>query len=1136
MRAYHHSQIPRYRRPFGAVVSGTVLRLAIDVWDDPEVKVTLRTWFDGLGERLIPMVGEDVFGASAPDSDVTGELVPDTQALGSQDPSRQNVYSYHAHRVLESCPSGDHRRFSCELPTKELGNLWYSFILEGSDGRVLHYGAQEGRTGGEGWLYGGLPPSFQITVYQDRPESEKPDWFKHGVVYQIFPDRFRRDDAWKERGEKVVAQKRAGIPKRLVESWDEPPVYDRDEEGKVLHWDFYGGSLNGIREALPYLAELGITVLYLNPIFEAASNHRYDTADYLHIDPLLGSDADFANLAKAAEELGMSIMLDGVFNHTGDDSRYFNRYGNYNSIGAWQSDDSPYRHWYLLDSEHRYASWWGIEDLPAMDKQSPAWQSFIYGPQGVVEHWLKQGARGWRLDVADELTDAFIAGIKGAEMRVKPDAMLLGEVWEDASNKIAYGEMRHYLNGKELDSVMNYPFREAVIAFLREDLSGEAMAARLGSLKENYPPLAFYTTLNLLGSHDRARILTLLGGAPLSDHLNEQQQKDYILSESQRGLAKGRFWLASLLQMCSPGVPSIYYGDEAGLEGYTDPYNRSTYPWGHEDRDTQTMIRNALRLRQCFDFLTDGDYLPFSSGPSVYGFWRFGDGEGACVLVNRSLSETCEVQIPQAYPLMEELIAGRPLEKRDGKLIVKLYPLGSAFVYGHEPSVLAKELKRGSGVLCHITSLPNGDKPGTLGKPALDFVDYLAATGQRYWQVLPVTPPDSYGSPYAGISAFAGNPALIFTGEETLEDLFVRFVPDRSFEAFVADHESWLWPYSLFMALKDRFGADQIWQQWPEHFRTYDRSLNDDPELAKRALYHQFVQYLFQIQWDELHRYANEKGISIIGDMPMYVSEDCADTWSRPEVFNLDENGFGKEQAGTPPDNFAADGQLWGNPTYNWKALKEEGYQWWIDRLGRSFELYDVVRLDHFLGFAQYYSIPQGASARDGQWLRGPGVELFKAAATVLGPLPIIAEDLGTITPVVRALVAQCGFPAMDVVEFYDGDPRFGYNAHPSKIVYTSTHDTNTLIGWLAERFFEGDEETHQEDLRTLSHELMGVVENSSNSVVIVPLQDVLWLGSDARMNVPGVAEGNWTWQASKEELDRSLSYLRELTEKAGRS
>ena len=323
----------------------------------------------------------------------------------------------------------------------------------------------------------------------------------------------------------TLAVRRKGGPDReVLEDWNTPPTYRRLENGDVACWDFYGGTLEGIREKLDYLEDLGITTLYLNPVFEAASNHRYDTADYLRIDPLLGDEQSFRALCVDAEEHGISVILDGVFNHVGADSRYFNRFGTYAEPGAWQGERSPYRDWFTFNEDGTYAGWWGDQNLPSVRSDCEAFHELVCGRAGVIRHWLRQGARGWRLDVADELTDEFIAQIKRALLSEKPDGVLIGEVWEDASHKMAYGKLRQYFQGAELDATMNYPVRTALLAYIRGDMGASELAARLEELRENYPRDNFYSALNLLGSHDRERLFTVLGGAPDPDTIPEDER------------------------------------------------------------------------------------------------------------------------------------------------------------------------------------------------------------------------------------------------------------------------------------------------------------------------------------------------------------------------------------------------------------------------------------------------------------------------------------------------------------------------------------------------------------------------------------------------------------------------------------
>ena len=1083
MRACHVTSRSEYRSPFGAVQLGGTVVLGIDVWGEDAVGATLRVWTDERGEELLPMEG--------------------------------------------ACED-DHVHYSVSYTPAQTGVVWYSFDLAASDGATWRYGAREGWTTGEGDFAYGNPPSFQLTVYV--PRQTQPDWYKNGIVYQVFPDRFARGADWRERAEKALAAHREGPARVLVEDWDTPPAYKKSEDGDILEWDFYGGTLRGVREKLDYLADLGVTVIYLNPIFEAASNHRYDTADYLRIDPMLGDEEEFCALAREAAERGISIMLDGVFNHCGQDSRYFNRYGNYPEPGAWQGDESPYRDWFFFNEDGTYDGWWGNPDLPDVNEKSPEYRELICGQDGVVRKWLRAGARGWRLDVADELSDSFIEDIKAAMVAERPDGALVGEVWEDASNKMAYGKLRQYFEGTELDGTMNYPLRTALLAFVRNQIGAPEMAARLEQLRENYPRDAFFSCLNLLGSHDRERLFTMLGDAPDPDTLSDEECAAFRLDEGHASLAMSRLWLTVLLQMTLPGVPCVYYGDERGMEGFRDPYNRAAFPWDGGRMDCATVFRNAIAVRKALPVLTTGDFEPFADGGDVFGFWRRGeDGECVCVLANASLHDAHTVRVPMAGEVVSDVVSGTVPAVVDGCAEAFLWPLGTAVLHFHKQRRLQEPLEPGMGVLCHVTSLPNEGRPGTLGAPARRFVDWLAECGQTYWQVLPVNPADGYGSPYAGLAAFAGNTCLL---EKDPEDVLAELKDaddDPDYQAFLEKNKYWLTPYATFRAIKDLLGEGP-WQEWPDAYARFSPGLARRVELADGVDRHRKLQYEFQREWDDLKAYANARGIKIVGDMPMYVSGDSADVWAERDIFELDERGYAQVQAGCPGDGFDPEGQLWGNPTYRWDVLAARGYDWWLARLERAVKTYDYVRLDHFIGFSSYYKIAKGKPAREGSFSFGPGLDLFRAAYQKLGPLPFIAEDLGVITPAVRALIAETGIPGMDIVQFSDGDVREGYEPKPGTVTFTGTHDNQTLLGFCQSRFgLEGEEAAQMADRIAAS------VLGSKNDVAIMPLQDVLGLDDAARMNVPGVAEGNWSWQAAWEDVVAATGRLTQMAQASGR-
>ena len=747
-----------------------------------------------------------------------------------------------------------------------------------------------------------------------------------------------------------------------------------------------------------------------------------------------------------------------------------------------------------------------------------------------VRKWLRTGARGWRLDVADELSDGFIEDIKAAMVAERPDGALVGEVWEDASNKMAYGKLRQYFEGTELDGTMNYPLRTALLAFVRNQIGAPEMAARLEQLRENYPRDAFFSCLNLLGSHDRERLFTMLGDAPDPDTLSEEECAAFRLDEGHASLAMSRLWLTVLLQMTLPGVPCVYYGDERGMEGFRDPYNRAAFPWDGGRMDCATVFRNAIAVRKALPVLTAGDFEPFADGEDVFGFWRRGeDGECVCVLANASLHDAHTVRVPMAGEAVSDVVSGAAPAVVDGCAEAFLWPLGTAVLHFHKQRRLQEPLEPGMGVLCHVTSLPNEGGPGTLGAPARRFVDWLAECGQTYWQVLPVNPADGYGSPYAGLAAFAGNTCLL---EKDPEDVLAELKDaddDPDYQAFLEKNKYWLTPYATFRAIKDLLGEGP-WQEWPDAYARFSPGLARRVELADGVDRHRKLQYEFQREWDELRAYANARGIKIVGDMPMYVSGDSSDVWAERDIFELDERGYAQVQAGCPGDGFDPEGQLWGNPTYRWDVLAARGYDWWLARLERAVKTYDYVRLDHFIGFSSYYKIAKGKPAREGSFSFGPGLDLFRAAYQKLGPLPFIAEDLGVITPAVRSLIAETGIPGMDIVQFSDGDVREGYEPKPDTVTFTGTHDNQTLLGFCQSRFgLEGQEATQMADRIAAS------VLASKNDVAIMPLQDVLGLDDAARMNVPGVAEGNWSWQAAWEDVVAATGRLAQMAQASGR-
>lgn len=500
-----------------------------------------------------------------------------------------------------------------------------------------------------------------------------------------------------------------------------------------------------------------------------------------------------------------------------------------------------------------------------------------------------------------------------------------------------------------------------------------------------------------------------------------------------------------------------------------------------------------------------------------------------------------------------------------------------------------ESIQRGVGVLLHPTSLPSSQGIGTLGKNAKAFVDFLSESGFRYWQVCPLGPTGYGDSPYQCFSAFAGNPYLVDTEELialnllTKEDCAtLRELPAEqidfggiyhtlwpallksyenfkkhpalteeaygSFHVFKESEHTWLYPYSCFRAIKRHF-EDRPYRSWPSKYSSFSQIKDSRilKELEDTINAHQFYQYLFFGQWRTLKEYAHSKGVLIIGDIPIFVSEDSADIWTNPEIFSLNKNGIPTHQAGVPPDYFSEDGQLWGNPLYNWAELKKQNYVWWVNRLKANFNLFDIIRLDHFRGFDSYWAVPFGAeTARKGEWLPGPGLELFKAIHKAIPKALLIAEDLGEITSSVRTLMKETGLPGMAILQFAFGSgPENSYLPHNhihNQVVYPGTHDNDTTLGWY--RSLDKDTGDHVRRYLRISGEnitwdfIRACYESTAN-LAIIPLQDLLSLGSESRMNYPGSADGNWTWRYNESELNtlrkKSSGYLKELSLLHGR-
>ena len=438
--------------------------------------------------------------------------------------------------------------------------------------------------------------ALPLTVHSK--DFATPDKLKGGVMYQIFVDRFAKS-------KKHVLPVKEGA--YLDPDWENGiPVYPETPGDAFNNNCFFGGSLYGVAEKLDYLSSLGVTVLYLNPIFDAASNHKYDTSDYLKVDEMFGGEKALKTLIRTAKKRGITIILDGVFNHTGSDSVYFNKESRYPNLGAYQSKESPYYSWYdFKNYPDEYNCWWDVKILPAIKKNNDDFRNFICGDNGVIRHYTKMGIGGWRLDVADELSNAFLSDLRSSAKDENKDAIIIGEVWEDASDKIAYDKRRSYFQGSQLDAVMNYPLRTAIIDYV---LSGNSDIIKrcATSLYMHYPKCVSDVQMNVLGTHDTERILSMLAGDGISFKRN-RELAGYKMSHGARKHATELLKIASFLLFTLPGIPCIYYGDEIGMEGGRDPFNRLPFAWHSQDTEIRGHYEALGALRGNYSEFADGE-------------------------------------------------------------------------------------------------------------------------------------------------------------------------------------------------------------------------------------------------------------------------------------------------------------------------------------------------------------------------------------------------------------------------------------------------------------------------------------------------------------------------------------------------
>ena len=611
---YFNSRDKRCKTPYGAVACGT--------------QVTLSLYTEGEAVTRAVMVAHGEFADSWTETELPALMIDGRKVF-------RGVYTAPAEGEL----------------------VWYHFRLFWADGG-------ECLLGKNGFCQWDGLAAWQLTVYDGA--SRTPEWFGRGVSYQIFPERFRR-------GVKRDVSGMVG-DRTLHEYWGEMVDYLPNRDGEITCSDFFGGDLAGITEKLEYIRSLGVTTIYLNPIFEAASNHRYDTADYRRVDPLLGTEEDFRALCERAKEFGMRVILDGVFNHTGSNSVYFNAKGFFPGLGAAQSRDSAYASWYHFSRfPDEYDAWWGFKTLPAVEESDPDYIDFIIeGKDSVVRHWLRAGASGWRLDVADELPGAFIERIRRVMDEENPDSYLIGEVWEDGSNKIAYSTRRKYLLGHQTHGLMNYPFRDALLCYLLQK-NAAIFRDTMETIRENYPPAAFYGAMNFLSTHDTPRLLTVLGYSGAWPQSREERAR-MVLNANEIYHGMRRLRVAALVMYAFPGSPTVYYGDEAGMQGFEDPFNRGTYPWSRENKWLIAYFQRLGELRNTRESLQSGSIEYLLAEGAILAFRRRA-GDEVSVAVCNAGEDSASVGIPWEGGEALDAITGRRFSPAGGALQLTLAPL-----------------------------------------------------------------------------------------------------------------------------------------------------------------------------------------------------------------------------------------------------------------------------------------------------------------------------------------------------------------------------------------------------------------------------------------------------------------------------
>ena len=671
-RCIHASRLPEYREPFGARPCASYVEIFFDCYKEASNVTFCYTY----GLYNFSYHEEPMYSVSGLGRYRVGLMLPNEPSILFY------WFRFNVPGNLEDLP--DHFKTNSNGDASQI-TLYYGAALDTPDGEGTLYDCPP-RVGADEDKY---PFAFQITVYNKNFKT--PDFLKGAMMYQIFPDRFARDSSFDFARMTSLDPREERI---YHEDWNE----DVDTKGKpetgYLACDFYGGSLKGIEEKLDYIKELGINVLYLNPIFEARSSHRYDTADYLNVDPILGGTTAFLSLQNACKERGIKIILDGVFSHTGADSRYFNKFDRYDGVGAYKAfrdgEESRYRSWYNFfrneDGSVGYRSWWGFPDLPDVNEDDLSYRNFIFGKDGVVDTWTSRGASGFRLDVSDELPDSFIRQMRTTvKEKLGDEGAVIGEVWEDASNKCSYGSYRDFMLGNTHDSVMGYTFRHIVLDFLCGYIDADIADSRLEGFRERYPMEAYYSIMNLVSSHDVPRIMTALSKPCDTD--DRDIQRGFKVSSQDIDRISALAKMAFAFQTCYIGASCIYYGDEILMEGYKDPFNRRTYPWnktGLRQQESFVFFKRIAGLRSVNQCLKTGYYKTLMAEGGTFAiarylkegkdaFGREATGSKAIVLVMNRSAEPVYVDVGENYgaytcvrtgedearpPLSEQLIVG----------------------------------------------------------------------------------------------------------------------------------------------------------------------------------------------------------------------------------------------------------------------------------------------------------------------------------------------------------------------------------------------------------------------------------------------------------------------------------------------